>query len=73
MSKAPTKEYTLEGPIAPAVYVAEYGLIGCQWEERHLGPLKAQLPTYRHTSSGRGKGIEVFSVCVCEIQKGDNI
>jgi hypothetical protein len=32
----PTKEYK-EGPMAPAAYVTEDGLVGHQWEERPLG------------------------------------
>jgi hypothetical protein len=27
----------MEGPMAPAVYVAEDGLVGYQWEEQFLG------------------------------------
>jgi hypothetical protein len=35
-TKPPTKEYTQRGPMAPATYVAEDGLVGYQWEERPL-------------------------------------
>jgi hypothetical protein len=35
-TKLPTKEYTWEGPMAPASYIAEDGLVGPQWEERPL-------------------------------------
>jgi hypothetical protein len=33
VTKPPTKEYTV-GPMAPAAYVAEDGLVCHQWEER---------------------------------------
>ena len=36
-SRLPTKEYTLrEGPMDPATYVTEDGLVGHQWEEMPL-------------------------------------
>jgi hypothetical protein len=36
-TKPPTKEYTRRDPwLAPAVYVAEDGLVRDQWEERSL-------------------------------------
>ena len=35
-TKLPTKEYTLEGPVAPAAYVAEDGLVWHQRESRAL-------------------------------------
>jgi hypothetical protein len=34
----------MEGPMAPAAYVAEDGLIGCQWEERPLVPQCRGIP-----------------------------
>ena len=35
----------MEGPMAPAVYVAEDGLVWHQWEERFLSPVKARCPS----------------------------
>jgi len=35
-TKPPTKEYTLRGPMAPAAYVTEDGLVWHQWEGRSL-------------------------------------
>ena len=35
-TKPPTKEYNMEGLMAPAAYVAEDGLAGHKWEERPL-------------------------------------
>jgi hypothetical protein len=35
-TKPPNKENSLEGPMTPAAYVAEDGLVGHQWEERPL-------------------------------------
>ena len=35
-TKPPTKEYSMEGPMTPAAYVAEDGRVYHQWEE---GPL----------------------------------
>jgi hypothetical protein len=36
----------MEGPMAPAAYVAEDGLVGHQWEERTLvvGRLDGEMP-----------------------------
>jgi hypothetical protein len=47
----------MEGPIAPATYVAEDGLVGHQWEERPLGPVKALCPSveeYQDREAGVG-------------------
>jgi hypothetical protein len=35
-TKPPTKKIHMEGPMIPAAYVAEDGLVGYQWEERPL-------------------------------------
>jgi hypothetical protein len=44
-----------EGPMAPAIYVAEDSLVGHQWEERPLG-LRGLIPQCRGMS--RREGIE---------------
>jgi hypothetical protein len=34
---ATNQRVQIEGPMAPTTYVAEYGLVGHQWEERPFG------------------------------------
>ena len=57
--------------MAPAAYVAEDGLVGHQWEEKALGPVKALCPSVGEcqgqeagvgelVSSGIGEGLRGF-------------
>ena len=57
--------------MAPAAFVAEDGLVGHQWEEKALGPVKALCPSVGEcqgqeagvgelVSRGMGKEIGVF-------------
>jgi hypothetical protein len=39
--------------MAPAAYVAEDGLVGHQWEERHLVLWRLYAPVYRNARAGR--------------------
>jgi hypothetical protein len=43
----------MEGLVALAIYIAEDGLVGHQWEER---PLKGSMPQYRGMP-GPGMGV----------------
>jgi len=43
----------MEGPMAPATYVAEDGLVGHQWEERTLVLGRPDAPVYWNAMVGR--------------------
>jgi hypothetical protein len=69
----------MEGPMSPAVYVAEDGLVGHQWEERPLFLWKLEAPGEWQdrevgvgglVSKGRGDGMGGFRE---EMWKGDKI
>jgi hypothetical protein len=43
----------MEGPMAPATYEAEDGLVGLQWEERSLVLRRLNVPVYRNSFEGK--------------------
>ena len=58
----------MEGPMAPAAYVAKHGLIWHQWEGKHRGDVGAVRQEWvgrweeehPHKSKGRGDGLGDF-------------
>ena len=63
--------------MAPAAYVAEDGLVGHQWEERHLIMGRLYAPVQRNGRARKQKwmgwGAGAWGIFRGDTRKGDNI